>query len=259
MAFNKPFRRNYRPNLNCSDERYIKDPDYALLPPEHYIRAFLLIQSDMKKMFEYIEPSKESLKTYSYRIHELLLRTCIEVEANFKAIFKDNTFSTDEKKWNISYYKKINITHHLDDYTVKIPIWAGSDRTFTPFADWKDKTENSLFWYKAYNESKHDRQKNFKQANFKNLVNAIAGLFVLLSSQFRFEDFAPPAPSISRTADQYIVPSTGIGNFFIIEFPHDWKDEEKYDFNWIELEKEDKRFEKINYDTILTNKIQDST
>jgi hypothetical protein len=34
---------------------------------------------------DYVEPADQNLNTYSFRIHELLMRACIEVEANCKA------------------------------------------------------------------------------------------------------------------------------------------------------------------------------
>ena len=52
MSINKPFHRNYRPvkdgfNSGYSDWAYIIDKEYAK-NPEHYVRAFLMIQKDIK-------------------------------------------------------------------------------------------------------------------------------------------------------------------------------------------------------------------
>ena len=74
---------------------YILDPDYAK-SPEHYVRSFLLIQEDILRLFQFIEPSDINLQTYSFRIHELYMRICIEIEANFKAIFDENKYSKPE-------------------------------------------------------------------------------------------------------------------------------------------------------------------
>jgi len=41
-----------------------------------------------------------------------------------------------------------------------------------------------------------------------------------------------------------------LGDFFRIEFPNDWSEEEKYNFDWAELRKEPDRFQKIDYDKI---------
>lgn len=40
---------------------------------------------------------------------------------------------------------------------------------------------------------------------------------------------------------------SAIGDFFRIKFPTDWKDEEKYDFNWNNLPDEDKKILKFDY------------
>lgn len=251
-----PFHRNYRGFVNRPNYGYIVDPGYAQ-SPEHYVRAFLLIQNDLQKLFEYVEPSDCNLDTYSYRIHELLIRTCVEIEANFKAIFKENIYNPKdkngrlkkEKYWNIHDFKKINVTHHLSSYKVLIPIWDGENSIFEPFKDWKQK-DSRLDWYTAYNMSKHDRHSQFKVANFKNMLNAITGLLVLLSAQFRTEDFSSRQDSLALVGHSYYSMEAAIGDFFRIEFPSDWSEAEKYDFDWSELKKKEKRFEKINYDLL---------
>jgi hypothetical protein len=260
LSHSKPFHRNYRgfvkrQNSGYSQWAYIIDREYSD-SSEHYVRAFLLIQSDLQKLFEFIEPSDCNLDTYSFRIHELLMRTCIEIEANFKAILKENIYNPTnrerkpipENKWNIHNYRIVNKTHHLSSYKVYIPIWDGTQSSFEPFAQWATATE--LPWYQAYNNSKHDRKSAFKEANFFNLLNAIAGLLVLLSSQFRTEDFAPGSRSLGIEGYDYYSHEPALGGFFHIDFPNDWNEEEKYDFDWAELKKETDRFQKIDYDKI---------
>jgi len=260
MSHLKPFHRNVRgfidrTNSGYSQWAYIVDRAYAN-SPEHYIRAFLLIQSDLQRLFEFIEPADDNLIAYSYRIHELFMRTCFEVEANFKAILKENIFnptkkdgsSRPEKDWNIHDYKKVNTTHHLSSYKVFIPIWGGAKSCFEPFKQWSGAAE--LTWYQAYNASKHDRMNEFKKANFENMLNSVTGLFVLLSSQFGTQDFSPGSTSLSVNTDSYYSTSPGLGDFFHIQFPSDWRDDEKYDFNWAELKTQADRLQKIDYDRI---------
>jgi len=184
------------------------------------------------------------------------MRTCIEIEANFKAILKENIYNpTDrnenpipEKKWNIHNYLITNKTHHLSAYRVHFPIWDGTQSVFEPFKKWSNKTD--LFWYQAYNKSKHDRMIEFKNANFRNLLNSIAGLLVLLSSQFETQNFEPGNTLLSVNTDSYYSTKSALGNFLHIEFPNDWSEEEKYDFDWSKLKKKSERFQKINYDLI---------
>jgi hypothetical protein len=260
MSFNKPFHRNYRPlkkshNSGYSSWAFIVDHSYSD-NPEYYTRAFSIIQEDIIKLFEFVEPSDINNLTYSFRIHELLIRICIEVEANFKAILRENIFNPVDKKgksrleksWNIDDFSIVNKTHHLDDYSIQLPFWKGNKNIRKPFVAWKNK--EPLTWYQAYNQSKHDRVHNFEIANFENLIDAYAGLCVILSSQFRTEDFKPGSQSIGANTDCYFGGGFGLGNFLIVDFPDDWKDIELYDFDWSNLKTENVRFNKINYDTI---------
>ncbi len=260
MSHSKPYHRNYRgfvtsPNSGYSQWAYIVDSEYAEAP-EHYVRAFLFIQKDLQRLFEFIEPSDTNLATYSYRIHELLMRTCIETEANFKAILRENIFNPvdrkgrvrSEKWWNIHDYRKIDTTHHLSAYKIHIPIWDGSMSVLEPFKQWAGAGE--LSWYQAYNQSKHDRQREFRQANLQNLLNAVAGLLTVLSAQFRTEEFAPGACLLAAEGNSYYTTEAALGGFFHIEFPTDWSEDEKYNFNWSELKKIGDRFQKIDYDNL---------
>ena len=163
MGISKPYKRIYRPvnpslsNAGYSSWAYIIDKEYCK-SGHSYVRAFLLILEDLKKLFEYIEPSSESFNSFSFRIHELFMRTCIETEANFKAILIENDFEPETDRfdnpiYNIRVYKKVNSSHHLSDYEVGLPQWATSELiTFRPFEAWANNNQ-PLDWYQAYNKS----------------------------------------------------------------------------------------------------------
>ncbi len=258
MGLKRPFYRTIRKLTGPNGGHYgpfVYDRDYAIAP-EHYVRAFMIIQKDLVQLFEYIEPTDSNLETYSYRTHELFMRTCIETEANFKAILKANTFNPKhrdgrdrpEKKWNIHDYKKVNTSHHLSSYTVHIPIWRGDHSSFRPFSEWND--DQPLSWYQAYNSSKHDRHNSFGQANLRNLLNSISALLVLLSSQFGREEFSPAMPGLAVTGVSYYSTTPALGDFFHIDYPDDWEESELYDFTWRDIRDQPDKFVKFNYDEI---------
>lgn len=261
MGHPKPYHRNVRgfipaKNAGYSSRQYILDPEYAK-NAEHYVRAFMLIQNDLESIFEYLEPSDESLKAYSYRIHALLMRTCIEVEANFKAILKENTFrNPGGASLNIHLYRKVDVTHHLSSYEVMLPIWNGAAGLWAPFAPWKIARGLSnvsgvrLPWYQAYNASKHDRQDQFKEANFGHLVEAVAALLVLISAQFAKESFSAGLTGLAIGGSERHPMEAATGSLFRIKYPDDWSDDELYDFDWSVLKSEPDRFQKLDYDTI---------
>ena len=146
---------------------------------------------------------------YSYRIHALLLRACVEVEAKFRAILQENGYKKNQM--TMDDCRKINVTHRLSSYEVKIPTWTGDRWPRAPFEGWS--TGHGLPWYQAYNAAKHDRQKAFQSATFDHLIDATCGLLVILSAQFETNDFSlgNSALILGDGGDGF---EAGIGEFF---------------------------------------------
>jgi hypothetical protein len=260
VSFSKPFYRNYRGikpgrQSRYSNWAYIRDQEYAK-DAEHYVRAFTPVQDQLQSIFEYIEPSDECKFTYSYRIHALLMRTCIEIEANFRAILQENKFTPPKRRnLNMTDYRKVDATHHLSSYEVMLPIWNGTPPILEPFGPWKAQRGLpsaggfSLPWYQAYNVSKHDRHDEFKKATFEHLVMAVAGLLVLISSQFHDQDFTAGYDILASGYGDYPM-QPSIGSLFRIKYPDDWTEAELYDFDWTVLRAQHDRFDKIDFDAI---------
>ncbi len=224
---------------------YITHPAFAKAP-DKYVRAFLLLQDDLKRLFEYVEPTDANSECYSFRIHEILLRGCIEVEANCKAVLEENGYQR-RGDWNISDYKKIEESHRLSAFQVKIPIWHGSSDIRTPFASWA--SGGSLSWYKAYNETKHDRHLSFERATLGHAVDAVCGLLALLSAQFVTHDFNPTSSPWGRGPEgSSFWPATG--SYFTVRFPDDWPDDKRYDFSakdWQNMKTQPDPFRRFHY------------
>jgi hypothetical protein len=246
MTITKPFRRTCRQfvdgdYLQHGNRGFVTDPRFARAP-EHYVRAFLVIQKDLRALFDYVEPADENEQCYSYRIHELLMRSCVEVEANCKAILSENGYirpgdadtrdangySLPGENWNRNDYKQLNATHRLSSFQVKFPVWHGQHAVRAPFSSWDGPSGGKLTWYDAYNATKHDRNKQFKEANFGNLLDAVAGLVVLLSSQFCDHDFQHPY--VTQFVDDTYKSDgfdTAVGGYFRVKYPDDWPEIER--------------------------------
>lgn len=247
MSIDRPYRRTYRQLLDGSYSasghgRYVKHPSYAR-DPEHYCRAFLLIQKDLRDLFDYVEPADQNLACYSYRIHELLLRACVEIEANLKAILLENGYARPGE-WKMKDYAKIEKSHRLSEYEVRLPVWTGSKSTRRPFEAWG--RQEPLKWHLAYNAAKHDRHAAFQTATFEIMLDAICGCLAVLTAQFGEEDF-------SGGADVLVVEgfndgfSSAIGGLFRVKYPQSWGLDERYDFNWNTLQKEPDPFRTFSY------------
>ncbi len=222
------------------------DPRFAE-SPEHYVRAFLIILKDLQELFDYVEPADKNLACYSYRIHGLLLRACVEVEANCKAILKENGYNRSGD-WNMDDYKKIVKTHLLSSYEITVPNWTGTKRNRSPFSNWS--SGGSLPWYQAYNTTKHDRHLEFEEATFEHLIDACCGLLVLLSAQFETNDFSPGPTLLALEGYEDDGMESGIGGYFRVRFPADLPADLRYDFDWRELKNEPDPFQTIDYSSI---------
>ena len=97
----------------------------------------------------------------------MLMRTCIEVEANLKAILTENGYSSGSNL-TMKDYCKVEASHLLSEYKILIPYWHGQRQIRTPFEAWA--TGGKLPWYQAYNAAKHDRHVSFSKATFDHLI-----------------------------------------------------------------------------------------
>jgi hypothetical protein len=181
MSITQPYRGTSRQlddgsYANSGNGRYVRHAKYDQ-DPEHYVRAYLLLQKDLEELFDYVEPSDQNLGSYSYRIHELLLRACVEVEANCKAILLENGYPTKPKDLDMRDYIKIEGSHKLSAYQVRVLTWSGLAGLRVPFRAWG--SGGGLPWYRAYNTTKHDRHAAFRTATFEHMLDAVCGCLVI--------------------------------------------------------------------------------
>ena len=247
MPVTRPYKRTVRQFSDGSyseggRSRYVRHPKFAS-DPEHYVRAFSIIQKDLLELFDFIEPADVNLSCYSYRVHQLFMRTCIEVEANFKAILIENGYQR-AGDLTMNDYRKCEQSHNLSTYQIKFPVWNGSQHTWKPYSPWS--SGKSLAWYQAYNAAKHDRHGNFLKANFSNLLYAVAGLVVLLSAQFLNEDFSPSAGFLALRGSRDGL-EDAIGGYFRVKFPVNWPTADRYDFTWPSIESDPDPFQNYPY------------
>ena len=145
------------------------------------------IERELIEISNIIHIDDNQLSVYSPKITELLIRTVVEVEAISKELYfknggdKENNnqlfFDTDcidflEKKWLLSKKKVI----------VSAPNFYFSDednRVLTPLKRANKRGSSSSKWLIAYQAVKHNRNNSLSKGNLKNLIGALAALYVL--------------------------------------------------------------------------------
>jgi hypothetical protein len=254
MAVSHPFKRTVRQFIDGEYSEggrwmYVTHPDFAA-EPWHYVRSFVLLQDDLRQLFEYIEPADANLAAFSFRVHALLMRVCIEVEANCKAILVENGYSVGRPTdLTMADYRKLEKTHYLSAYEIVLPDWRGTQNRRRPFAPWATTPPSPLPWYQAYNASKHDRHGQFAAATFEHLLDAMSGLATLMSAQFLTWDYSPTGGAVHFTTGKprHAGVTEAIGGYFLVVFPTNWPAADRYDFNWQALEKTAKPIQQLTF------------
>lgn len=152
------------------------------------------IEKEFKELSFFITIDRRQLKTYSIKIADLILRTVSEIENISKELckregikFKDKNGKLKKVIYLNEYIDYLNKIFNLKDKLVSFNFENVDKNTFDvkhdPFRKIKrvinGKEIEVWTWYKAYNQIKHDRVKNFKEANIQNLIDGLAGLFLL--------------------------------------------------------------------------------
>lgn len=240
MAISKPYYRIFRPGAGID---FLKDTRYCDEANELF-RALQLLELDLKKVFEYVEPCNKNLETYSQRLYELLLRACTEFEASAKAILCANSYQKSPDAFTIKDYRLINKATKISEYNVSLLPWSPESKVLQPFKNWENT--HTLDWYSAYNNVKHNRFSKFHDASLENVINAIAGVYIIIYSQINYLTITgvPQSnqPEIGIEDKDYYQPFFN-NSIFSISAPS-WNNNEKYNFNWNDLKKDSEPFDK---------------
>ncbi len=143
--------------------------------PRNHWNYFLALESDCEKLARYIEFTDDNYCTYSIELAHLLIAAASEVDVVAKLLCKQ--LNPSSRAENIHDYNKeiIPAFPKIQEMKVSIPRHSLS---FAPWLNWRPK--QSPFWWRAYNNVKHERDTYFHEANLQHALNALGGLLILL-------------------------------------------------------------------------------
>ena len=150
-----------------------------------YWAIYQNLEEELIELSNNIHVDDNQLKVYSMKIAEMLIRVVVEVESIAKELYFQNGgdkpddnqlfFDTDclsylNEKWILSK-KKIQVVFGQFYFDID------ENKILTPLE--KAHLRGKEKWIKAYQAIKHNRRNSLKNANLKNLIPALAGLFIL--------------------------------------------------------------------------------
>jgi hypothetical protein len=158
-------------------------PDHPNMKSELAIMRGQLasLTSKLIEICRTVHPSDDTFHVYGHEIRNLLILACTEVEVHWRGVLEANGQSG---RFNTNTYVTLQRAMRLGEYGVALPYypWLSMVR---PFSGWDAaKPTESLPWYRAYNEVKHDREKSFASGTLINAINAVTACSVMLVAQF---------------------------------------------------------------------------
>jgi len=163
---------------------------------------FLSLEDDIARLSRYIEPTQKNFDTYSIELARVLLSACAEVDVTAKQLCIQLNAKNAE---SINAYRETitSVYPQISDCTVIVPRFG---LTLTPWSNWKQSQKPE--WWGGYTNIKHKRHTHFSDANLKNVLNAVAGLFVLLlllHKERAFEGKLSPDPQLFEAGPPFTV------------------------------------------------------
>lgn len=162
---------------------------------------FLSVEQDLERLSRFIEFDEQNYGCFSLEIVRILVSAAAEVDVVCKQICQAlNPASTAEK-----------INHYRDEIIPAYPIMARFEvllprygLSLIPWHEWS-RPNGVPSWWTAYNKIKHSRHTEYQRANLKNVLNAVAGLFV--ACLYLYKDKASlgeliPSPRVFRPCEE---------------------------------------------------------
>lgn len=171
---------------------------------KNFWKKYLFLEEKLIDTEKYVSFDKKNFKTYSNVFEELLVVICGEIEAVLKewTVLEDGSIGTLLTELLGKKQGSFNRTIYLKLTTIKlkpfnklydlIQINKGGSNILKGF-----DASNHLYWWNSYNKIKHNKVKNKKKANLKNVLESLAALYILES--LRIKDIYNEAVINNRT------------------------------------------------------------
>lgn len=156
----------------------------------HY---FLSLEKDFTRTIDFVELTPANDSAFSNEYAKLLLLVGSEVDVVAKLLC--DKIAAGQRAENIVDYRKLIVAKFNGFHTIAIEIPRYSI-SVQPWLPWDPAMAKSPDWWTAYNNVKHERDKNFQDANQKNTTNALCGLLALLLYLYKDEPHLQPYPEV---------------------------------------------------------------
>ena len=188
---------------------------------------FLALESDLEQAVRFIAPEQANFSAYSIELAHLLLGACAEVDVVAEALCA--RVAAQHKRENMDDYRSVITTKYPGFATMKVTV-PRFGLEFNPWVDWQTGTNPT--WWQSHNKVKHERTLHFSEANLRNSLNAMAGLFVLVLYYYQpalYDHDLRPWPRLLDLHSDHYKDFRFVGTYKLPDFgtSDDWKKQKK--------------------------------
>ena len=141
-----------------------------------HLNYFSCLEDDLLELSRWVEFCAENESVYSIELARLLMTAAAEVDVVAKALCAAIDRPRAAESINVYQEVLIRALPMLPDAVVDMPRFG---MKFQPWVNWA-QAKNPPDWWQGNNKVKHQRSTHFDRASLKNVLNAIAGLLILL-------------------------------------------------------------------------------
>jgi hypothetical protein len=153
---------------------------------ESHWNYFLAIENDLEQLARFVEFTQDNYSCYSLEIARILMAASAEVDVVCKqlaVVISQSAANQISQPDNIHRYRDVISPRYpkIQRFTVEIPRYG---LKLHPWDEWSNPNGVPI-WWTGYNKTKHERHSEYRQANLKNALNSVAGLFVMVLYLYR--------------------------------------------------------------------------
>lgn len=136
-----------------------------------------MLEDDFIKTNRFVELDRINFNTFSVEYAKQYQSICSEIDVVCKSICLFINNSSNAK--NMEEYTSIILNKCIDITSKEIIIRKRNQLLLIPFKEWHVNPYKSPSWWGKYNKVKHNRVVEFPNANLINVLNSLAGLYLL--------------------------------------------------------------------------------
>lgn len=152
-----------------------------------YWSVYQNLEKELIELTNHIHVDDNQINVYSMKIAELLIRASIEFESLAKELYINNGGpKADDNNlfFDTDCMKHLNSLWKLESKKVQVVsnnFYFNNDenKLLSPLKKAHKRGSSSEKWLQAYQAIKHNRRVSLEKATLKNLIQAMAGLYIL--------------------------------------------------------------------------------